>query len=131
MIALSEISAPAVCPAPGPPALTDGAIAVLNLQAQIDGLEGHGTSAEAATLIDLLILRGVILGRISDYERAAQLADRLVHDAITAAGPTWRAHGPTRYSIVLARRSTTLITPIGFRLKVRPQSGSVQQSCRR
>jgi tetratricopeptide (TPR) repeat protein len=85
MIALSEISAPAVCPAPGPPALTDGAIAVLNLQAQIDGLEGHGTSAEAATLIDLLILRGLILGRISDYGRAAQLADRLVNDAVTDA----------------------------------------------
>ena len=75
MIALSEISMPAACPAPGPPALTDGAIAVLNLQAQIDGLEGHGTFAEAGTLIDLLILRGLILGRISDYERAAQLAD--------------------------------------------------------
>ena len=80
MIALSEISMPAVCAAPGPPALTDGAIAVLNLQAQIDGLEGHGTSAEAATLIDLLILRGLILGRISDYERAAQLADRPLDD---------------------------------------------------
>jgi len=92
MIALSEISAPAVCPAPGPPALTDGAIAVLNLQAQIDGLEGHGTSAEAAILIDLHILRGLILGRISDYERAAQLADRLVHDAVTdAAGYMARA----------------------------------------
>ena len=83
MTALSEISLAAVCPAPGPPVLTDGAIAVLNLQAQIDGLEGHGTSAEAATLIDLLLLRGLILGRISDYERAAQLADRLVHDAGT------------------------------------------------
>ena len=56
MIALSEISMPAICSA-GPPALTDGAIAVLNLQAQIDGLEGHGTSTEAGTLLDLLILR--------------------------------------------------------------------------
>src|SRR5262249_10183497 len=72
---------------PQPPRLTDGTIALLNLQAQIDGLEGHGTSAEAATLIDLLILRGLILGRISDYERAAQLADRLVQvaDADAAA----------------------------------------------
>jgi tetratricopeptide (TPR) repeat protein len=65
--------------------LTDGTIALLNLQAQIEGLEGHGTSAEAATLIDLLILRGLILGRISDYERAAQLADRLIGGAITDA----------------------------------------------
>src|SRR5262249_42757632 len=39
--------------------------------------------AEAATLIDLLILRGLILGRISDYERAAGLADRQVDAAIT------------------------------------------------
>jgi tetratricopeptide (TPR) repeat protein len=85
MIDLSKISAPAVWPAPESPRLTDGTIAVLNLQAQIDGLEGHGTSAEAATLIDLLILCGVILGRISDYERAAQLADRQVGAAITDA----------------------------------------------
>ena len=81
----SEISASAVWPAFSPPRLTDGTIALLNLQAQIDGLEGHSTCAEAATLIDLLILRGLILGRISDYERAAQLADRLVHDAVTDA----------------------------------------------
>jgi len=80
---VSEISAPTAWPIPGPLTLTDGAIAVLNLQAQIDGLEGPGTFAEAATLIDLLILRGLILGRISDYERAAELADCLVGAAIT------------------------------------------------
>ena len=95
MTAFSEISMPAVCPAPGPPALTDGAIAVLNLEAQIDGLEGHGTSAEAATLIDLLILRGLVLGRISDYERAAQLADHLVHDAAADAA-AYMARARTR-----------------------------------
>src|SRR5215475_10536911 len=95
MIALSEISMPAVCPAPGPLTLTDGKIAVLNLQAQIDGLEGHGTCAEAAILIDLLILRGLILGRISDYERAAQLADRLVRDAVTDAA-AYMARARTR-----------------------------------
>jgi tetratricopeptide (TPR) repeat protein len=85
MIDLSEISAPAIWPAASAPTLTDGTIALLNLQAQIDGLEGHGTSAEAAILIDLLILRGLILGRISDYERAAQLADRQVGAATTDA----------------------------------------------
>jgi len=85
MIGQSEISAPAIWPAASPPTLTDGTIALLNLQAQIDGFEGHSTSAEAATLIDLLILRGLVLGRISDYERAAQLADRLVHRADTDA----------------------------------------------
>ena len=85
MIDLSEISAPAICPAASSPTLTDGTIAMLNLQAQIDGLEGHGTSAETATLIDLLILRGLVLGRISDYERAAELADRRVSAATTDA----------------------------------------------
>jgi tetratricopeptide (TPR) repeat protein len=69
----------------GPLSLTDGSIALLNLQAQIDGLEGHGTSPETATLIDLLILRGLVLGRISDYERAAELADRRVSAATTDA----------------------------------------------
>src|SRR5262249_43163040 len=78
MIDLSEISAWADWPAASPPTLTDGTIALLNLQAQIDGLESHSTSVETATLIDLLILRGLILGRISDYERAAQIADRQV-----------------------------------------------------
>src|SRR5262245_8769885 len=85
MIDVSEISAPTDRLAPDPLTLTDGGIAVLNLQAQIDGLEGHSTTAEAAALIDLLILRGLILGRINDYERAAQLADRLVHHADTDA----------------------------------------------
>src|SRR5262249_23319396 len=85
MIDQSEISASAIWSAASPPTLTDGTIALLNLQAQIDGFEGHSTSGEAASLIDLLILRGLILGRISDYERAAQLADRLVHHADTDA----------------------------------------------
>jgi tetratricopeptide (TPR) repeat protein len=95
MIGSSKISASAVWPAFSPPRLTDGTIALLNLQAQIDGLEGPGTCAEAATLIDLLILRGLILGRISDYEQAAQLADRLVHDAVTNAA-AYMARARTR-----------------------------------
>jgi tetratricopeptide (TPR) repeat protein len=69
----------------GPRSLTDGSIALLNLQAQIDGLERHDTFAETATLIDLLIIRGLILGRISDYERAAGLANRQVGAATTDA----------------------------------------------
>src|SRR5262245_10209798 len=85
MIAPSEMPTPALRPAASPPTLTDGTIALLNLQAQIDGLEGHSTTSEAASLIDLLILRGLILGRISDYERAAQLAERQVGAAITDA----------------------------------------------
>jgi len=83
MIAPSEMPTPALWLVASAPKLTDGTIAVLNLEAQIDGLEDYVTIAEAATLIDNLILRGLILGRICDYERAAQLADYLVHDAGT------------------------------------------------
>jgi tetratricopeptide (TPR) repeat protein len=83
MIALSKISALPDWPGPGQLTLTDGRIAVLNLQAQIDGLESRGTPAEAATLIDLLILRGLFLGRISDYERAAKLSESQVGPANT------------------------------------------------
>jgi tetratricopeptide (TPR) repeat protein len=46
-------------------------------------------------LIDLLALRGSILGAIADYERAQELADRLVHGAITAA-PAFFARAQAR-----------------------------------
>jgi hypothetical protein len=63
-----------------------------NLQAHIDGLtlrahragSGRATPravAGRAVLVDLLLLRGHVLGRIADYERAAELAERLVRDA--------------------------------------------------
>lgn len=76
------------------PVMTSGTIAVTNLHAQIDGLavrlsraatgEAQGAPmavAQGAVLIDLLNLRGHILGRVADYERAAELAERLVHAA--------------------------------------------------
>jgi tetratricopeptide (TPR) repeat protein len=72
---------------------TSGVIAVLNLQTQIDGLAMRARRAasrrtasaqlpvaDRALLIDLLTLRGHVLGRITDYERAAKLAERLVRD---------------------------------------------------
>jgi tetratricopeptide (TPR) repeat protein len=75
-------------------ATTSGTIAVVNLQAQVDSLAarahraGSGQAAAAllpvaqqAVLIDLLTLRGHVLGQIADYERAAELAERLVRDA--------------------------------------------------
>jgi tetratricopeptide (TPR) repeat protein len=74
--------------------LTSGTIAVVNLHAQIDALAalppGKGSRrpaaarpavAEQALLADLLTLRGHVLGRISDDERAAQVAEQLVRDA--------------------------------------------------
>ncbi len=73
---------------------TSGVIAVVNLEAQIESLaaRAHRPSAaraaaeppavaERALLVDLLILRGEVLGRIADYERAADLAERLVSGA--------------------------------------------------
>jgi tetratricopeptide (TPR) repeat protein len=63
---------------------------VANLQAQIDGLAAQLAGArssrapavaERARLVDLLILRGEVLGRIADYECAAELALVLVRDA--------------------------------------------------
>ena len=65
---------------------TDGAIAVANLRAQIDGLEqaisgGHGSSESYVGLIELITLRGLILGRIADYQEAAAMAEQLVRGA--------------------------------------------------
>jgi tetratricopeptide (TPR) repeat protein len=70
--------------------VTHGAIAVRNLRAQIDGLEAITTSADTRTeerveLIDLLALRGSILGSVADCERAQALAQELVQDVATDA----------------------------------------------
>ncbi len=61
--------------------ITDGTIALLNLHAQIDGLEGEVTIEGRACLIELITLRGLLLGRIADYERADEMAEQLVGDA--------------------------------------------------
>jgi tetratricopeptide (TPR) repeat protein len=66
--------------------LTNGAIALLNLDAQIDALEpqirlGRATVEVRVGLVDLISLRGLMLGRITDYERAEEIADQLVRDA--------------------------------------------------
>ena len=78
------------------PVTTDGTIAVLNLQAQIHGLakrarharlaggpvaSAHLPVVDRARVIDLITLRGHVLGCIADYELAAKLAEQLVRDA--------------------------------------------------
>jgi tetratricopeptide (TPR) repeat protein len=86
---------------------TSGVIALTNLQAQIAVLVArrHGARsrqaaaapsavAEQALLVDLLILRGEVLGRITDYERAAELAQLLVRDA-PDDGAAWLARART------------------------------------
>jgi tetratricopeptide (TPR) repeat protein len=123
MIGSSKISAPAVWPVSSPSRLTDGTIALLNLQAQIDGLEGPDTCAEASTLIDLLILRGLILGRISDYERAAQLADRLVRDAVTDAG-AYMARARTR---AVLHRFSEALDDLDHADRISPQDAPAKQ----
>src|SRR6266436_473956 len=80
--------------------VTDGTIALLNLQAQIDGLEpdvrlSHATVESRVGLIDLITLRGLILGHIADYQRADEMAEQLVRDAATD-GTAFVARARTR-----------------------------------
>jgi len=65
------------------PVTTAGVIAVGNLQARIDGqlsraTGGRLTVGERAELVELLALRGHVLGCVADAERAAALADDLI-----------------------------------------------------
>ena len=67
---------------------TAGVIALGNLQGQIDGqarqaLAGRLDPSGRAELIDLVLLRGHILGCIADYERAESYAEQLTHDSPT------------------------------------------------
>jgi len=80
--------------------VTDGTIALLNLRAQIDGLEpdvrrGHTSSERGIGLIELITLRGLILGHIADYERAEEIAEQLVREAATD-GTAFVARAQTR-----------------------------------
>ena len=66
------------------PATTAGVIALGNLEAQINGqawlaTRGRLTVGERAELVELVALRGHVLGRIADAERATALAEQLVH----------------------------------------------------
>jgi hypothetical protein len=68
------------------PVTTAGIIAVGNLEARIDGQVSRATGGllsigERAELVELLALRGHVLGRIAAYERAAAFADELVDQA--------------------------------------------------
>ncbi len=70
--------------------LTDGAIALQNLGAQIDALEpeialGCASVESRAGLAELIALRGLIVGRIADYGKAEEIAEQLVYDAPTEA----------------------------------------------
>jgi len=65
---------------------TEGVLALVNLGAQIDGQERQAAARELdvsgqAEFIELVALRGHVLGCIADYEWAERLAEQLVSDA--------------------------------------------------
>ena len=69
---------------------TAGVIAVGNLKARIDGqvaraMEGPLSVDDRAELVELIALRGNVLGCIADSERAAAMADELVGEEPTDA----------------------------------------------
>ena len=79
---------------------TDGTIALANLDAQIESLRLQAgrqrlTGRWLVELVDRLILRGEILGRIADYERAAALAEEFGRD-VSADGAAFLARARTR-----------------------------------
>ena len=65
---------------------TEGVLALVNLGAQIDGQERQAAARELdvsgqAEFIELVALRGHVLGCIADYEWAEELAEQLTRDA--------------------------------------------------
>ncbi len=82
---------------------TDGAIAIGNLDAQIAGTERLVKTRplsvkERAGQVDLLMQRGQILGRVSDYEAADAIAEALVAEAPTDPH-AWLARARTRATL--------------------------------
>lgn len=86
MTPLSNAFAPTSHISEGEFSLTAGVLAMINLQAQIDGQERQvmagrlATVSDRAELIELVALRGQILGHISDYEWAEERAVLLTRD---------------------------------------------------
>jgi tetratricopeptide (TPR) repeat protein len=65
---------------------TSGVLALVNLQSQIDGLQRRAAAGGLAVssrvlLIELVALRGQVLGCIADYEWAEEKAEQLTRDA--------------------------------------------------
>ena len=74
------------------PVTTAGVIAVVNLEARIDGqaaraTEGRLTVGERTELVELIALRGHVLGHVADAERAAAMADELAAQLPNDARP--------------------------------------------
>ncbi|MFJ7148891.1 tetratricopeptide repeat protein [Streptomyces sp. NPDC100445] len=72
-------------PGTGEPVTTCGVIALVNLQAQISARQtlterNRLAFVDRAGLVDLLLVRGQVLGRIADYEQVERTASSLVSD---------------------------------------------------
>src|SRR3954451_21082412 len=89
---------------------TNGTIAFANLAAHIDGLELYAASVQRLTsrswaeLVDLLILRAHMLGRIADYERALALAELRLRKA-SADGLSYLSLARARGSLHLFKEA--------------------------
>ena len=82
--AVSSGAASSVAPEPPLPKLTatSGGIAIGNLDAEIESIEKRQIDRSGREgLIELLSARGQYLGRIADYERASEIAEKLVAEA--------------------------------------------------
>lgn len=83
--------------------LTNGGVAMVNLQAQIEGRERKVSTGDAAVgdsieLIELVALRGQVLGCISDFEWAETMAEQLTQGASLNADPlVARARARSRF----------------------------------
>lgn len=76
-------------PSGGETSTTDGMIALFNLEAQIEGQQsevarGRSTVENEVALVELMALRGLILGRVADCEQASDISERLASG--TSAG---------------------------------------------
>ena len=83
MIATAHDTAPANETGIADVPTTNGMIAMRNLESQIVTQQSevaldHSTVGAQVALIELITLRGLILGRVADYERAEEIAERLV-----------------------------------------------------
>ena len=110
--------------------VTHGAIALRNLHAQIDGLEAVTASPDTriedrVQLIDLLALRGSILGSVADYEHAQALAQQLVQDATTDAA-AFLARARTR---ALFHRFTDALDDLDVAGRLAADAETVNREC--
>jgi tetratricopeptide (TPR) repeat protein len=106
--------------------VTDGTIALANLEAQIDGLQWDRepdcrSTEESIALVDLLILRGLILGRIADYGRAEEIAEQLVHET-SNNGAVFLARARVR---AVFHRFTDALNDLAVAERLSPGAGGV------